>query len=72
MLALRPVDSIDRRASRDEPGLVEENRGRASVLCDSRAVVFLTGIFLMSVVFYQHEGAMPLFLVRDLHYRASF
>jgi MFS family permease len=23
-------------------------------------------------VFYQHEGAMPLFLVRDLHYRESF
>ena len=42
------------------------------MLRDSRAVVFLTGVFLMAVVFYQHEGAMPLFLVRDLHYRESF
>jgi MFS family permease len=43
-----------------------------SVLRDPRAVIFLTGVFLMAVVFYQHEGAMPLFLVRDLHYRESF
>ena len=47
-------------------------RKSASVLRDPRAVIFLTGVFLMAVVFYQHEGAMPLFLVRDLHYRESF
>lgn len=47
-------------------------RGGVSVLRDPRAVVFLTGLFLMGVVFYQHEGAMPLYLVRDLHYRESF
>ena len=44
----------------------------ASVLRDPRAVIFLTGVFLTAVVFYQHEAAMPLFLVRDLHYRESF
>ena len=49
----------------------EERKG-GSVLRDPRAVIFLTGVFLMAVVFYQHEGAMPLFLVRDLHYRESF
>lgn len=49
-----------------------ETRGGATVLRDPRAVVFLTGLFLMGVVFYQHEGAMPLYLVRDLHYRESF
>src|SRR4029077_2729781 len=49
-----------------------EDRPGTSVLRDPRAVVFLTGFFLMAVVFYQHEGAMPLFLVRDLHYRESF
>lgn len=49
-----------------------ETRGGVSVLRDPRAVVFLTGLFLMGVVFYQHEGAMPLYLVRDLHYRESF
>lgn len=47
-------------------------RTDGSVLRDPRAVIFLTGVFLMAVVFYQHEGAMPLFLVRDLHYRESF
>ena len=46
--------------------------GRASVLRDPRAIVFLAGVFLMGVVFYQHESAMPIFLVRDLHYRESF
>ena len=39
---------------------------------DPRAAVFLLGLFLMGLVFYQMEGAMPLFLVRDLHYRPSF
>jgi len=53
----------------DDPP-VDTRRGN-SVLRDPRAVVFLTGFFLVAVVFYQHEGAMPLFLVRDLHYRES-
>jgi len=63
-------------ASLGSPGVVRVD-GRVqgmgpSVLRDPRAVIFLTGVFLMAVVFYQHEGAMPLFLVRDLHYRPSF
>ena len=50
-----------------------QERARAvSVLRDPRAVVFLTGVFLMAVVFLQHESAMPLYLVRDLHYSESF
>ena len=46
--------------------------GRVSVLRDPRAVTFFLGVLLMAVVFYQHEGAMPIFLVRDLGYRESF
>lgn len=46
--------------------------GRVSVLRDPRAMVFLTGVLLMAVVFFQHESAMPIFLVRDLHYSESF
>ena len=34
--------------------------------------MFLTGVFLVAAVFYQVEGAMPLFLVDELHYRESF
>jgi len=69
LLAWRPPPLVE-SSSRDEAP--SEDRRRVGVLRDRRAVVFLTGFFLMAVVFYQHEGAMPLFLVRDLHYRESF
>jgi predicted MFS family arabinose efflux permease len=71
LMAWRPIQSLgapDPRAS-SRP---REAARAPSVLRDPRAAVFLTGVFLMAVVFYQHEGAMPLFLVRDLHYRESF
>jgi MFS family permease len=44
----------------------------AGVLRDPRALLFLGGVFLMVSVMYQPEGAMSVFLVRDLHYRPSF
>jgi MFS family permease len=70
LLVMRPIATIaSPRPGDDTPR--PTGRG-TSVLRDSRAVVFLTGVFLMAVVFYQHEGAMPLFLVRDLGYRESF
>jgi len=69
LLTMRPLAPLEVR--RDD-SVVRERGREAGVLRDSRAVVFLTGVFLMAVVFYQHEGAMPLFLVRDLHYRESF
>jgi len=71
LLAWRPLTPLAGGRLGDDPLPPEDRRG-ASVLRDPRAVVFLTGVFLMGVVFYQHEGAMPLFLVRDLHYRESF
>ncbi|MBI4752417.1 MAG: MFS transporter [Acidobacteria bacterium] len=37
-----------------------------SILKDTRLVVFCIGAFLLGAVFFQHEAAMPLFLVRDL------
>jgi len=69
LLALRPVAPV--AWTRADDASVRESRG-VSVLRDPRAVVFLVGVFLMALVFYQHESAMPLFLVRDLHYRESF
>jgi len=71
LLAARPLAPLAAGRVGDDP-LALENRPGTSVLRDPRAVVFLTGVFLMGVVFYQHEGAMPVFLVRDLHYRESF
>lgn len=44
----------------------------ASVLSDRPFLVFLVGVFLVSVVFFQHEGALPLFLVRDLLQSPAF
>jgi len=71
LLAWRPLARLPTGRLGGDP-LALENGPGTSVLRDPRAVAFLTGIFFMGVVFYQHEGAMPLFLVRDLHYRESF
>jgi MFS family permease len=45
---------------------------RAIVWRDRRVLAFLFAAFLLNLVFSQHMGAMPLYLVRDLHYRESF
>jgi predicted MFS family arabinose efflux permease len=60
------------------PG-AQEPRPRAAVFSRPSVVwrdpaallVFATSI-LLNIVFTQHEGAMPLYLVRDLQYRESF
>src|SRR4051812_33923515 len=70
LLLWRPMPSLTQTCAA-EPGMVPSS-GSVSVLRDPHALVFLLGLFLMGVVFFQHEGAMPLFLVRDLHYRESF
>lgn len=44
----------------------------AGVLRDRRMMVFLAGLFLLGAVFLQHEGAMAVFLVRDLGFAESF
>lgn len=38
---------------------------------DRRALLLLLGLFLVSLIFLQNEGALPLYIVRDLHHRAS-
>jgi MFS family permease len=43
-----------------------------AVLNDRRLLVFLFAIFIVSLVFFQHEGALPLFLVHDLHLSTAF
>jgi predicted MFS family arabinose efflux permease len=44
-----------------------------SVVWRDRAALMLFVVSLITnVVFSQHQGAMPLYLVRDLHYRESF
>lgn len=43
-----------------------------SLLRDNPFLVFLFGNFLLAVVFFQHEGALPLFLVESLHQSPAF
>jgi MFS family permease len=70
LLAWRPIPALTAICALDSGSIV--SAGKVRVLRDPRARAFLIGLFLMGVVFYQHEAAMPLFLVRDLHYRESF
>jgi predicted MFS family arabinose efflux permease len=39
---------------------------------DRSALTFLLAMVLVGLVFTQHQGAMSVYLVRDLHYRESF
>jgi MFS family permease len=45
---------------------------RTAVLGDRRLTIFLFATFLISAVFFQHEGALPLFLVQDLQLSTAF
>lgn len=42
------------------------------ILEDRRMLLFLSALFLTGFVFFQHEGALPLFLVNDLHLSPAF
>ncbi len=50
---------------------IEKPAPTRSGLRDGRLMIFLAGVFLTTVVFFQHEGALPLFLVHDLHLKES-
>lgn len=55
--------------SRESPGA----RGQPAVVWqDRRAMGFFAMAFLLNFVYSQENGALPLYLVRDLHYRESF
>ena len=45
---------------------------RSALFSDRRLMIFLGATFLVSAVFFQHEGALPLFLVQDLHLSTAF
>lgn len=56
------------------PTASERTRGwrRSIILEDRRLVLFLSALFLTGIVFFQHEGALPLFLVEDLRLSPAF
>jgi predicted MFS family arabinose efflux permease len=39
---------------------------------DLRVLLFFLGVLMVSAVFMQNDAALPLYLVRDLHYKESF
>ena len=53
--------------SRDEAPV-----GPATILHDKLFLVFLSGVFLVGVVFFQHESALPLYLVQYLSLSPAF
>ncbi len=78
-LLLRPEDiRLVERASRPKTGelpVVPSDGGSsraAGVWRDKSALTFLVAMVLVSLVFMQTQGAMAVYLVRDLHYRESF
>jgi MFS family permease len=44
----------------------------ATILQDSPFLIFLGGVFLVGIVFFQHESALPLYLVQYLHLSPAF
>jgi predicted MFS family arabinose efflux permease len=64
-------DAIHVTASADRPPV--GSLFRASVVWHDRpALLFFATSFLLNIVFTQAEGAMPVYIVRDLHFRESF
>jgi MFS family permease len=76
-LLLRSRDRGGRLIARDErraPTAVSaERRGHSgAVWRDRRALSVYVATLLIGMVFTQNQSAMPLYIVRDLHYRESF
>ncbi|HEY4734927.1 MAG: MDR family MFS transporter [Gemmatimonadaceae bacterium] len=58
--------------SADEADLRYERGEAKSLLRDQRLLVFLTASILCGIVFYQHESALPLYLVQYLKQSPAF
>ena len=60
-------------AQRHSTEATRANRGRSSIVWrDRRALSFYFAMLLIGMVFMQNQSSMPLYIVRDLHYRESF
>src|SRR3982074_461414 len=49
-----------------------ESAGTGPITPDSAFLIFLGGVFLVGIVFFQHESALPLYLVQYLHLSPAF
>lgn len=71
VLFLTPIRSVHHPGEVESLGPVGQLR-RLLVLDDRRFLFFLAALFLTGGVFFQHEGALPLFLVDDLRLSPAF
>jgi predicted MFS family arabinose efflux permease len=71
VLALTPWRAISgvNSEARSRDG---ESVGPATIFHDAPFLIFLGGVFLVGVVFFQHESALPLYLVQYLHLSPAF
>lgn len=61
-----------RRSTADASADQESEARLPEVFADRRMLLFLAALFLVGIVFFQHEGALPLFLVQDLQLSPAF
>ena len=65
------VALVAQHARAEEPAGPAQRESRIVALRDPAMRTFLAASLLLHFVFSQHEGAMPLYLVRDLHHKES-
>jgi MFS family permease len=70
VLFFAPLSSV-RHVRTGESGAIAPVRGLFA-LDDRRFLFCLAALFLTGIVFFQHEGALPLFLVEDLGLSPAF
>lgn len=71
VLFFTPIRSVHHVREAHSAGPLAQLR-RVLVLDDRPFLFFLGALFLTGVVFFQHEGALPLFLVNDLGLSTAF
>lgn len=71
VLFLVPLTAVREHATEPEAPAASRFR-RMLMLEDRRFLLFLAALFLIGIVFFQHEGALPLFLVNDLALSPAF
>lgn len=71
VLFVTPIASVRHEAEAEAASAVTRLR-RLLVLDDRRYLLFLAALFLTSIVFFQHEGPLSLFLVEDLGLSPAF
>jgi MFS family permease len=70
VLALTPWRALTGVGAPEWDG--ENGDSRASIFRDRTFLVFLCGVLLVGIVFFQHEAALPLYLVRHLGLSPAF